>query len=74
MEIDIAPQYAGFREEVRTWLSEHLVGEFAEHRGIGSPTDDTAWDVRVAWERELSAGKPRLANAVLNLAPAAAKR
>jgi alkylation response protein AidB-like acyl-CoA dehydrogenase len=57
MEIDIAPRYAGFREEVRTWLSEHLVGEFAEHRGIGSPTDDTAWDVRVAWERELSAGK-----------------
>jgi alkylation response protein AidB-like acyl-CoA dehydrogenase len=56
MDIDIAPDHADFREEVRTWLSEHLVGDFAEHRGIGSPTDDAAWDVRVAWERELSAG------------------
>ena len=56
MDIDIAPDHADFREEVRTWLSEHLVGDFAAHRGIGSPTDDTAWDMRVAWERELSAG------------------
>ncbi|TAM65148.1 acyl-CoA dehydrogenase family protein [Mycobacterium sp.] len=56
MDFDIAPRYAEFREEVRTWLAEHLVGEFAAHRGVGSPTDDTAWDVRVAWERELSSG------------------
>ncbi|WP_029115721.1 acyl-CoA dehydrogenase family protein [Mycobacterium sp. URHB0044] len=56
MEIDIAPSHSGFRDEVRTWLAEHLVGEFAEHRGVGSPTDDTAWDVRIAWERELSDG------------------
>jgi len=53
--IDTA-EYAEFRDEVRTWLAEHLVGEFYEHRGVGSPTDDTAWDVRVAWERELSEG------------------
>jgi len=56
MDIDIAPEQTDFRDEVRTWLSEHLAGEFAEHRGIGSPTDDAAWDVRVEWERELSAG------------------
>jgi alkylation response protein AidB-like acyl-CoA dehydrogenase len=56
MDIDIAPEHTDFREEVRTWLSEHLTDEFAEHRGIGSPTDDAAWDVRVEWERELSAG------------------
>ncbi|EHB50305.1 Isovaleryl-CoA dehydrogenase [Mycolicibacterium rhodesiae JS60] len=56
MDIDIAPGHAEFREEVRTWLSEHLVGEFAAHRGVGSPTDDTAWDVRVAWEHELAEG------------------
>ena len=42
MDIDIAPDHADFREEVRSWLSEHLVGDFAEHRGIGSPTDDAA--------------------------------
>ncbi|WP_059020218.1 acyl-CoA dehydrogenase family protein [Mycobacterium sp. M26] len=56
MDIDIAPGHADFRDEVRTWLAEHLVGEFAEHGGVGSPTDDTAWDVRVAWERELAEG------------------
>jgi alkylation response protein AidB-like acyl-CoA dehydrogenase len=56
MEIDIAPAHHDFRDEVRTWLTEHLVGDFAAHRGIGSPTDDTAWDVRVAWEQELAQG------------------
>jgi len=56
MEYDIAPDEAAFRDEVRQWLSEHLVGEFAAHRGVGSPTDDTAWEVRIAWEKELAAG------------------
>ncbi|MUL49476.1 acyl-CoA dehydrogenase [Mycobacterium sp. CBMA293] len=56
MDFDIAPSQREFRQEVRTWLDEHLVGEFAAHKGVGSPTDDTAWDVRVAWERELAAG------------------
>ncbi|MGW0043325.1 acyl-CoA dehydrogenase family protein [Rhodococcus sp. NPDC003348] len=56
MDIEFAPNVADFREEVRTWFSEHLVGPFAAHRGVGSPTDDTAWDVRVEWERELSRG------------------
>ena len=56
MDVDLAPQEAAFREEVRQWLSDHLVGDFAAHRGVGSPTDDTAWEVRVAWEKELAAG------------------
>jgi alkylation response protein AidB-like acyl-CoA dehydrogenase len=56
MDIDIAPEHGQFRDEVRTWLAEHLRGEFADHLGVGSPTDDTAWDVRVGWERELAAG------------------
>ena len=56
MDPVISEEYSDFREEVRTWLAEHLVGEFYEHRGVGSPTDDTAWDVRLAWERELSDG------------------
>ncbi|MBE1551948.1 alkylation response protein AidB-like acyl-CoA dehydrogenase [Mycobacterium sp. OAS707] len=51
-----APEYRDFREEVRTWLAEHLVGEFHAHRGVGGPTDDTAWEVRLAWERELAEG------------------
>ena len=56
MDLDIGRDYHEFQDEVRTWLSEHLVGEFRQHRGVGSPTDDTAWDVRVEWERELSKG------------------
>ncbi|WP_396903621.1 acyl-CoA dehydrogenase family protein [Mycolicibacterium phlei] len=57
IDVIFGPEYAEFRDEVRTWLDEHLVGEFADHRGVGSPTDDTAWDVRIAWEKELSAGQ-----------------
>ena len=56
MNVEIAGERAEFRDEVRTWLAEHLVGEFADHLGVGSPTDDTAWDVRVEWERELARG------------------
>ena len=56
MDFDIAPEEAAFRDEVRQWLADHLVGEFAAHRGVGSPTDDTAWDVRIAWEKELASG------------------
>jgi alkylation response protein AidB-like acyl-CoA dehydrogenase len=56
MSLDMTGDDSEFRDEVRTWLAEHLVGEFADHLGVGSPTDDTAWDVRVAWERELAEG------------------
>lgn len=56
MDLDFAPHESEFRTEVRAWLNEHLVGEFDEYRGVGSPTDDSAWDVRIRWERELSAG------------------
>ena len=56
MDLDLTPQLRDFREEVRTWFAEHLVGEFADHRGVGFSWDDGAWDVRVAWDRELAAG------------------
>jgi alkylation response protein AidB-like acyl-CoA dehydrogenase len=56
MDYDIAPEETAFRDEVRQWLADHLVGEFAVHRGVGSPTDDTAWEVRIAWEKELASG------------------
>ncbi|WP_328766762.1 acyl-CoA dehydrogenase family protein [Streptomyces sp. NBC_00286] len=56
MELDFGPAVRDFRDELRNWLAEHLVGEFAAHRGVGGPTDGAAWDVRLAWDRELSAG------------------
>ena len=56
MRVDFGPALRDWREEIRTWLTEHLVGEFAEHRGVGGPIDGEAWQVRLAWDRELSAG------------------
>jgi alkylation response protein AidB-like acyl-CoA dehydrogenase len=56
VDLSLTPELRSFQEEVRTWLDEHLVGEFAEHRGVGFSWDDAAWDVRLAWDKELSAG------------------
>jgi alkylation response protein AidB-like acyl-CoA dehydrogenase len=56
VELDFGPEAESFRAEVRDWLADHLVGEFAEHRGVGGPTDAEAWEVRLAWDRELAAG------------------
>jgi alkylation response protein AidB-like acyl-CoA dehydrogenase len=56
MQLDLTPELRDFRDEVRTWLDEHLVGVFAEHRGVGFSWDDAAWDVRSAWDKELAGG------------------
>lgn len=56
MEFRFSAQDEAFRDEVRTWLTEHLVGEFA---ALGSGNDlgeGHELDVRRAWERELAAG------------------
>ncbi|WP_007507368.1 acyl-CoA dehydrogenase family protein [Pseudofrankia saprophytica] len=54
MDMNDGPADAEFRAEVRAWLADHLVGEFADHRGVGGPTDDEHWDLRLAWERQLA--------------------
>lgn len=56
MKLSLTPADQAFADEVRTWLAEHLVGDFARYGGVGGPADDEAWDVRVAWDRELAAG------------------
>ncbi len=53
MDFRDTPSEAAFREEVRTWLAEHLVGEFAALGGRGGPADEENWDVRIEWERIL---------------------
>lgn len=57
MKLALSREEESFADETRTWLNEHLVGEFAQCRGVGGPADDDAWDVRIAWERELAAGR-----------------
>ncbi len=53
MDFTDSPEEAAFREEVRDWLADHLVGEFAEIGGQGGPADETGWDVRLEWEKVL---------------------
>ena len=46
-----------FREEVRDWLAEHLVGEFAPLIGTGGPgREHEHVELRTAWEQELGRG------------------
>ena len=56
MNLADTPIQAARREEIRDWLAEHLTGEFACHLGVGGPTDDSWWELRLAWERELAEG------------------
>jgi alkylation response protein AidB-like acyl-CoA dehydrogenase len=56
VDLSLTPELKNFQAEVRTWFGEHLVGEYAAHKGVGFSWDDAAWDVRIAWDKELSAG------------------
>ncbi|ORX02391.1 acyl-CoA dehydrogenase IpdE1 [Mycolicibacillus trivialis] len=45
-----------FRAEVRAWLADNLVGEFAELKGLGGPgREHEAFQERLAWNRHLAA-------------------
>ncbi len=57
MDFDLSPAEWDFRDEVRTWLEEHLVGEFAGLRGRGGMgQEDIPAEEQIAWERELAGG------------------
>ena len=53
MDFRDTPAEAAFRDEVRTWLAEHLVGEFRDLGGRGDASDEANYDVRIEWERVL---------------------
>ncbi|MCU1429881.1 MAG: acyl-CoA dehydrogenase [Actinomycetia bacterium] len=57
MDFRDTPSEAAFRDEVRGWFSEHLVGDFAALGGRGGPADEEGWDVRIEWERLLGADR-----------------
>ncbi len=55
MDLTESPEDLAFREEVRTWLADHLVGEWAALRGLGGAgRDHEAHDERLAWNRYLA--------------------
>jgi alkylation response protein AidB-like acyl-CoA dehydrogenase len=45
-----------FREELRDWLDDNLVGDFTGHSDRGGPDDDDNWELRRAWEHRLGEG------------------
>ena len=57
MDFDLTSAEKDFRDEVRTWLEEHLVGDFAGLRGRGGMgQEDIPAEEQIAWERELAGG------------------
>ena len=53
-DVELTGDDERFRRDVAAWLSDHVVGEYAELKGRGGPGDeDVGFDVRVAWEHEL---------------------
>ncbi|MET3960133.1 alkylation response protein AidB-like acyl-CoA dehydrogenase [Marmoricola sp. OAE513] len=55
MDLTDSSEDKAFRTEVRTWLNDHLVGDFAALKGLGgSGKDLEAHDERLAWDRHLA--------------------
>ncbi|HEX3547008.1 MAG TPA: acyl-CoA dehydrogenase family protein [Mycobacterium sp.] len=49
-------QVQEFRAEVREWLADNLIGEFAALKGLGGPgRENEAYEERLAWNKHLSA-------------------
>ena len=53
MDVRDTPHEAAFRSEIRQWLADHLVGEFAAIGNTRGTADDSHWDLRMEWERML---------------------
>ena len=54
MDLRFSTEDEAFRAEVRDWLGQHLVGEYAELRGAGGPgREHEGFDTRLDWERLL---------------------
>ncbi|WP_408895453.1 acyl-CoA dehydrogenase family protein [Nocardioides sp. R1-1] len=55
MNLTEGPEDRAFRAEIRQWLGDHLVGEWAQLRGLGGPgREHEAHDERLAWNRHLA--------------------
>jgi len=55
-QLGLSADDVAFRDEVRAWLAEHLVGEFAAFGGRGAAASDEGFEVRARWEQELARG------------------
>ena len=58
MDLRDTAEDQSFREEVKEWMAEHVVGDFAALGGRGGSGDETyGFEVRQAWEHELATGR-----------------
>ena len=58
VEFSRTKQEESFAEEVRTWLEEHLVGEFSKLRNRGGTgREDIPVEILLEWEKELAKGE-----------------
>ena len=56
MDLRDRPEDEAFRKEVRAWLADHVVGEFAALGGRGGSGDETfGFETRLEWEQVLAA-------------------
>ena len=54
MDLRDSTEDAAFRQEVRAWISDNCVGEFAESGDVGGPgREHEGFEVRLAWEQLL---------------------
>jgi alkylation response protein AidB-like acyl-CoA dehydrogenase len=57
MDLRDRPEDEAFRKEVRSWLDDHVTGEFAALGGRGGSGDETyGFETRLEWEKELASG------------------
>ncbi|MCX4629273.1 acyl-CoA dehydrogenase family protein [Streptomyces sp. NBC_01443] len=57
MDFSFGAEDEELRARARAWLTEHLVGPYADALGLGGPgSEHEGVDVRRAWERELGRG------------------
>ena len=57
MNFSYTTEQTDFVEEVRTWLEEHIKGDFFALRGKGlTGHDDVDPQLQIAWEKELATG------------------
>ncbi len=57
MDLRDRPEDEAFRQEVRSWMTDHVVDEFAALDGRGGSGDETyGFEIRQEWEYVLAAG------------------
>jgi alkylation response protein AidB-like acyl-CoA dehydrogenase len=55
VDLSYSAEDEAFRAEIRSWLEDHLTGEWAELKGLGGPgKDHQAVEQRLAWNRLLA--------------------